>query len=123
MSSPAILFKKKSSRLTFPYARQTAIVAGALLIIAVMFWQAFAASGAPDPATKGLSPMAMILSTGVLVFREGLEAILVLAAVTAGMTRGKQRDVVRAVPIGAFVAFIASIVTWLIVVATISKIT
>src|SRR5258708_16905304 len=122
MSSPAILLKKKSSLLTFPYARQTAIVSGALLIITAMLWQAFAASGAPDPAAKGLSPMAMVLSTGVLVFREGLEAILVLAAVTAGMTRGKQRDFVRAVPLGAFVAFLASIATWFILVAIISEV-
>jgi high-affinity iron transporter len=122
MSAPAILIKGKIARLSFTFSRHAAVVLGASLVIAVMLWQAFAAGGAPDPATKGLSPLAMILSTGVLVFREGLEAILVLAAVTAGMTRGKQRDFVRAVPLGAFAAFIASIATWFIVVAVISKV-
>jgi high-affinity iron transporter len=64
----------------------------------------------------------MSLSTGVLVFREGLEAILVLAAITAGMARGKQQEFVRAIPVGAFAAFLASIATWFVVVALIARI-
>lgn len=97
-------------------------VIAALIVAAVMLWQAFAASGNPDPAQKGLSPTAMVLSTGVLVFREGLEAILVLAAVTAGMVRSNQKDYLRAIPVGAVAAFAATIATWFIVVAIISHI-
>lgn len=94
-----------------------------LLIVGVLIWQAVAAGGTPDPTAAGLSPAAMILSTGVLVFREGLEAILVLAAVTAGVTRGKaRRDYQRAVPVGAAAAFAASIATWFLAVAIIDHV-
>ena len=94
-----------------------------LLVLGVFVWQAVTAHGNPDPTVKGLSPAAMILSTAVLVFREGLEAILVLAAVTAGMARTGRRDYLRAVPLGGGLAFLASIATWFVVVAVISHIT
>jgi high-affinity iron transporter len=93
-----------------------------LLIVGVFVWQALTAHGNPDPTTRGLSPAAMILSTAVLVFREGLEAILVLAAVTAGMARTGRKDHLRAVPVGGGLAFLASIATWFIVVAVISNV-
>jgi high-affinity iron transporter len=104
------------------YAKPFLILVASLVIAAVLLWQAVATSGTPDPLSKGISPMAMILSTSVLVFREGLEAILVLAAVTAGMTRGKQKEHLRAVPLGAFIAVLATIATWFLVVAIISEV-
>jgi high-affinity iron transporter len=93
-----------------------------LLIVGVLVWQAVTAHGNPDPTVAGLSPAAMILSSGVLVFREGLEAILVLAAVTAGMARTGRKDYLKAVPIGAAAALAASVATWFIVVALLSRI-
>ncbi len=105
-----------------PYAKPVLGVLAALVVVGVMIWQAVAASGTPAPLHKGISPAAMVLSTGALVFREGLEAILVLAAVTAGMARGKQKDYLRAVPVGAFLAFLATIATWFVVVAIISHV-
>lgn len=105
-----------------PYVKPVLGVLAALLVVAVMIWQAVAAAGTPDPLHKGLSPAAMVLSTGVLVFREGLEAILVLAAVTAGMARGRQKTYLRAVPVGALAAFLATIATWFVVVAIISRV-
>ena len=94
-------------------------VLSVLLIVAVFVWQAVTAHGNPDPTTAGLSHWSMILSSGVLVFREGLEAILVLATVTAGMARSGRTDYVKAVPVGAAAAFAATIATWFIVVALI----
>jgi high-affinity iron transporter len=87
-----------------------------------MIWQAVTAQGNPDPTSRGLSPAAMILSAGVLVFREGLEAILVLAAVTAGMARSENKDYLRAVPVGAIAALLATIATWFIAVALIAEV-
>src|SRR5579884_4306129 len=56
----------------------------AVLAIAALVWQAIAAGGAPDPLTaRGTS--AATLDVAVLVFREGLECVLVLAAITAGL--------------------------------------
>lgn len=112
----------RSSQRRVSFLRPVLIVFAALLVVGVMIWQAVAASGTPDPLHKGISPAAMILSTGVLVFREGLEAILVLAAVTAGMARGKQKDYLRAIPVGAFAAFLATVATWFAVVAVISHV-
>jgi high-affinity iron transporter len=103
-------------------AKTLIFVLAALLIAGVLVWQALTAAGNPDPSTKGLSPAAMIVSTGVLVFREGLEAILVLAAVTAGMARGEQKNYLRAVPVGGLAALLATVATWFAVVAIIAHV-
>jgi high-affinity iron transporter len=55
------------------------------------------------------------LDIGILVFREGLECILVLAAITASMT-GTKRDHRRPVAFGATFAFVATLITWFIAV-------
>lgn len=96
------------------------MVAGITLVLSILIWQGVTAGGTPDPTVKGLSSTAMVLSTGVLVFREGLEAILVLVAVTAGMARSKQKNYLRAVPAGACAAMVASLATWFVVVKLIS---
>jgi high-affinity iron transporter len=61
---------------------------------------------------------AATLNIIVLVFREGLECILVLAAITASMN-GEARDYRRPVALGATVAFFATIATWLVAVRAI----
>ncbi|HET7037727.1 MAG TPA: FTR1 family protein [Thermomicrobiaceae bacterium] len=93
----------------------------ALAVVSVLIWQGVTAAGAPDPAQANLSRHAVIVDSGILVFREGLEAILVLAAVTAGLTRGPGRYW-RPIAAGAGVALLASLATWFIVVALISAI-
>ncbi len=55
------------------------------------------------------------LDIGVLVFREGLECILVLAALTASMT-GSRAMHRRPVALGAGLGFAATAITWLIAV-------
>src|SRR5205085_8549260 len=57
-----------------------------------------------------------------LVFREGLECILVLAAITASMT-GVRQAYRRPVAIGAGFAFIATLLTWCIAVGIMSQLT
>ena len=106
----------------FVSAKPVLIGLAALLVVAVLVWQGITAGGAPDLAARGLSRTAMVVSVGVLVFREGLEAILVLAAVTAGMARGAQSGALRAVPVGAAAAFLATVATWFAVVAIISHV-
>lgn len=66
-----------------------------------------------------------ILDIGVLVFREGLECILVLAAITASMTGGgaKQQPYRRPIALGAGVAFLATLGTWAIAIRIIDDLT
>lgn len=92
-----------------------------LLIIGIFVWQSITSHGVPDPSVPNLSPTAVIVNAGILVFREGLEAILVLSAITAGLMRTKQ---VYWKPIisGSGAGFAASVLTWFIVVAIISAI-
>ena len=52
-----------------------------------------------------------VLNVGVLVFREGLECVLVLAALTADRTRS-ERGYQRPIAVGAGVGFLATLVTW-----------
>lgn len=89
------------------------VAIGALLVVALIVWQAFAAGGAPDPTTAHTSPAVATLDIAVLVFREGLECILVLSAITAGMI-GSQTQYRRPIAAGAGSAFLASIATWFI---------
>jgi high-affinity iron transporter len=93
----------------------------ALSVLGVVVWQAVVTYGVPDPEAANLSPAAVVLSSGVLVFREGLEAILVLAAVTAGVVRSRQ-GYGRAIAFGAGLAVLATAATWFIVVAIIASI-
>src|SRR5437588_1464352 len=101
-------------------SRQTIIVAIALClaaagVVAVLTWQGVTAEGAPDPLRPNTSPTVAFLDIGVLVFREGLECILVLAAITASMT-GAKRDHRRPIALGAGLAFGASVITWFVAV-------
>ena len=99
----------------------TLIGASALIVIGVLVWQGITAHGNPDPAADNVSRRAAIVDTGVLVFREGLEAILVLAALTASLVRTEE-GYWKPVALGAGLSFTASVATWFIVVGLISSI-
>jgi high-affinity iron transporter len=91
------------------------IFVAAIAVIAVLAWQGIFQQGAPDPTQPNTSKTVAALDIGVLVFREGLECILVLAAITATMT-GSKRTHRKPVAAGAGVAFIATLITWVIAV-------
>ena len=95
------------------------LLAAAALVAGVLVWQGLTASGSPDPTREHTSKAGAIMDVGVLVFREGLECILVLAAITASMTGAKQ-TLRRPVVAGAGVAVLATIVTWFIAVGILS---
>lgn len=88
---------------------------------AVLIWQGVTASGNPDPTVDNLNKFAVIMNTGILVFREGLEAILVLAALTASLVRTGQ-GYWKPIGLGAGLSFLASVATWFIVVGLIANI-
>lgn len=85
-------------------------------VVAVVFgWHAHA--GPADPTASGMhmGPTAAVLNSAVLVFREGLECILVLAAITAGF-RAKKQPYRRPVALGGLVGIAVSVVTWFVAV-------
>jgi high-affinity iron transporter len=91
------------------------LLVAALLVVGVLVWQGITAQGSPDPTIPHLSPTVARLDIGVLVFREGLECILVLSAITASMV-GTNRSHRRPVAVGAVIGFLATIFTWFIAV-------
>src|SRR5213079_236011 len=96
-------------------ALRIGVVAPALFVIAMLVCQGLTAHGAPDPIRPNTSPTVAFLDIGILVFREGLECILVLAAITASMV-GAKRSHRQPVALGAGLAFVASLITWFIAV-------
>src|SRR5213079_1604643 len=102
------------------FALRIGIFAAAICVIGVITWQGVTAHGAPDPTQSNTTPTVAFLDIGVLVFREGLECILVLAAITASMT-GKRRAYRRPVAAGAGIAFVATLITWFIAVGIVGQ--
>jgi high-affinity iron transporter len=103
-------------------AYRTGVLAVAIFLIAMIIWQGITAHGAPDPTQLHTSPTVAFLDIGVLVFREGLECVLVLAAITASMT-GSNQVHRRPVAIGAGIAFVATLITWFIAVQIVGHLT
>src|SRR5436309_14661034 len=101
-------------------ALRIGIIVAAACVVLLIVWQGVTAHGAPDPTQPNTSPTVAFLDIGVLVFREGLECILVLAAITASMT-GKKRMYRRPIAAGAGMAFGATLITWLIAVRIVSS--
>ena len=94
---------------------------GALGLIAAgaLVWLISSASGGtPNPAdpTSHLSHTAVVIDSAILVLREGLETILVLAVLTASM-RGANTSYRRPLAAGAGVAFGAAVLTWFAAIA------
>ena len=69
--------------------------------------------GTPDPSDPAdhMSRTEAVVNSAILVFREGLETILVLAAITASFLGGN-RVYRKPVAVGAGLAILASIATW-----------
>jgi len=104
------------------FGARVGLVVSALCVIAFLAWQGIVAQGAPDPLRSRTSPTIAALDIAVLVFREGLECILVLAAITASMT-GARQVYRRPVAVGAGFAFFATLLTWCIAVGIMSQLT
>jgi high-affinity iron transporter len=91
------------------------LVIGALVLAAMLVWQGVSAQGSPDPLSPGNSSGTAAVDIAVLVFREGLECILVLTAITAGLM-GSTQSYRRPIGIGVLLGVAATIATWLIAV-------
>jgi high-affinity iron transporter len=89
------------------------------VLVGLFIWQIVSASGGtPDPTDPNthLSHLAVVLDSGILVLREGLETILVLAVLTASM-RGANSAYRKPLAAGAATAIAVSVATWFVAIA------
>lgn len=98
-----------SNRRTIGWLAIAAVLAGLVYLMAT------AKTGPVDPTevTAPQSHGTIVFNAAAIIFREGLEAVLIFAAVTAsflGANRARRRPVV----VGALGAFAASVLTWFV---------
>ena len=91
------------------------------VVVGALVWQGITSSGNPDPTLPHLSHGAAVMNAGLLVFREGLEAILVMAALTASLLGGNQ-SYRKPIAVGAGLAFVASIITWFVAIGILDNV-
>src|SRR3954454_18507505 len=95
--------------------------AGLTVLAGLVYLMATASTGPVDP-TEVRGPQShatVVFNASVIVFREGLEAVLIFAAVTASMmggNKGRRKPVAA----GAGIAFAATVATWFVVQAVLS---
>jgi high-affinity iron transporter len=103
----------RSGRLSPGAARALIWSALGLAVAGLVYLMATADAGPQDPTevAERQSEATVVFNSAAIIFREGLEAVLIFAAVTAGLSgahAGRRRPVVA----GALVAFGASVLTW-----------
>jgi high-affinity iron transporter len=100
----------------------TAVALAVGVVAIVLGWHAKGGTTNPAalPPHMRLSTTSVVINSAILVFREGLECILVVAAVTASL-RGANRDFRRPVATGGALALAAGVGTWFAVVWLIGR--
>ncbi len=95
----------------------TAVVLAVAVAAVILGWHARGGTTDPTalPVGHRLSHTTVVVNSAILVLREGLETILVLAAVTASFL-GSNRVYRRPVAFGGAGAIVAGIATWFLVV-------
>jgi high-affinity iron transporter len=117
MSSAAVRSVPPSAYRIRPTLRALLLL-GAAAVAGIFVWQGITAHGAPDPTLPHTSRAVASLDIGVLVFREGLECILVLSAIMASMV-GPNAYQRKPVAVGVGVGISATLVTWFVAVGII----
>jgi high-affinity iron transporter len=112
---PARSAKRVHERASF-YVWTVVVLAVAVAAV-VLGWHASGGTADPTdlPAGRSLSHTTVVVNSAILVFREGLETILVLAAVTASFL-GANKLYRRPVVAGGAGAIAASVATWFAVI-------
>ena len=111
--------RRPQARVLSPTARRGVFWLSLTLAIGfLVYLMATADTGPQDPteAAGRQSQATIVFNSAAIIFREGLEAVLIFAAVTASLT-GPHAARRRPVVAGAVVAFAASVLTWFVVQA------
>jgi high-affinity iron transporter len=93
-------------------------LAGLATVTGLVYLMATADTGPVDPTEAGApqSHASVVLNSSMIVFREGLEAVLIFAAVSASLL-GVNRPKRRPMAVGVGVAVAATVATWFCVQA------
>ena len=104
---------KSHSRPKWSFYLWVAIVLAVGVTAVILGWHSSGGTANPSNAVNAehMSRTTAVINSAILVFREGLETILVLAAVTASF-RGTNRVYKRPVAIGGGVGLLATVGTW-----------
>ncbi len=90
-------------------------------VAVILGWHS--AGGTLDPSVaanaRHMSRTTAVINSAILVFREGLETILVLAAITASF-RGANRVYKRPVAVGGAIGVLATVGTWFLAIGIIN---
>jgi high-affinity iron transporter len=110
-------------RVLFGSANRWLVLAVLAVFLACVLAVQALAGGVNDPTAPAsrMSHSAVVFDSALLVFREGLESILVLAAVTASFMGANQR-LRRPVGAGAGLGIAATAATWFVVAAAIGRV-
>lgn len=111
-----------------PFPRALALIVRVVLavtgflVVGALVWQGITGACNPNPIAHRSGSLAGILDIGVLVFREGLECVLVLSAITAGMVKSGE-SFRWPVAAGVGIGFLATLVTWWVAVSIVDDLT
>jgi high-affinity iron transporter len=108
----------RATAATPPVSRRVALWVTLLAVLGgAVYLMATASTGPVDPTeVHNQSHGTVIFNSAMIVFREGLEAVLIFAAITASM-QGANRARRRPVVLGAGISFLAAVGTWFAVEA------
>lgn len=71
-------------------------------------------SEAQTELTRNTAPTAIAMNAGIIVFREGLEAVVILASLMSSLKSAEERKYRQPMWLGALLALLATALTWLL---------
>ena len=120
-ATPASRAARKRASQRWSFYVWVAVVLAVATVAVILGWHAGGGTVDPtDPANaRHMSPTTAVINSAILVFREGLETILVLAAITASF-RGANSVYKRPVAVGGVIGLAATVATWFAAIAIIN---
>ena len=71
-------------------------------------------SEAQTELTRNTAPTAIAMNAGIIVFREGLEDVVILASLMSSLKSAEERRYRKAMWLGSLLALLATVLTWLL---------
>ena len=120
-TTPAARAGRKRASQKWSFYVWVALVLAIATVAVILGWHS--SGGTVDPSVasnaRHMSRTTAVINSAILVFREGLETILVLAAITASF-RGANSVYKRPVAVGGGIGLLATVGTWFAAIAIIS---